>query len=79
MSGCGEAIDDTYRESSEIRTVPTLHLVVDGEYVDSDRNRGVALAYHVQSDRPVERTIYIALVTKKGVRVPTLALGAAII
>jgi len=64
MSVCGEAVDGTYRESSKIRTVPTLHLVVDGEYVDSDRNRGAALAYHVQSDRPVERTIYIALVTK---------------
>ena len=64
ISGCGETVDGTYRDSSETRTGPTLHLVVDGEYVDSERNRGVALAYHVQSDRPVERTIYIALVTK---------------
>ena len=44
MAGCGEAVDGTYRESSDTRNVPTLHLVVDGEYLDSERNRGVALA-----------------------------------
>ena len=29
MSGCGEAVDSAYSESSETQNVPTLHLVVD--------------------------------------------------
>ena len=29
MSGCGESVDSAYKESSETRNVPTLHLVVD--------------------------------------------------
>ena len=73
ISGCGEAIDSTYRESSETQNVPTLHLVLDSESSSESLAsscigmvRSVEMDCHVQSDRPVERDTYVLVNVKEG-------------
>ena len=61
ISGCSEAGDSTYRESSETRHVPTFHLVLDSQRSScgSDMRSHVGMSFHVQSDRPVEHDTYV--------------------
>ena len=54
MSGCGEAVDSTYSESSETQNVPTLHLVVDSlKYQESSLFETFQSYYEVY--RSIER------------------------
>ena len=61
ISGCSEAGDSTYRESSEARNVPTLHLVIDAKHSNSEAGdiREVAMEYHVQSNRPLQQDTFV--------------------
>ena len=73
ISGCGEAVDSTYRESSETQNVPTLHLVLDSESSSESLAsscigmvRSVEMDCHVQSNRPIERDTYVLVNVKEG-------------
>lgn len=61
IAGCSEPVDSTFRESSETRNVPTLHLVLDSQNSScgSDMRPYIGMSYHVQSDRPVEHDTYV--------------------
>lgn len=65
--GCidsGEGVESGYRESTEARYIPTIHLVVDHEYGATDPAvgyRSIGMGYHIQSDRPMERDTVILM------------------
>ena len=64
LTGCGEGFDSGYRESTEARYIPTIHLVVDHEYGATDPAvgyRSIGMGYHIQSDRPMERDTFILM------------------
>ena len=64
FTGCGEGAEIGYRESTEARYIPTIHLVVDHEYGATDPTvgyRSIGMGYHIQSDRPMERDTIILM------------------
>lgn len=90
ISGCSETVDSTYRESSESRSVPTIHLVVDEKRDDfipgsqrsvyrptsiHSNNRSVFVQYHVQADRPMEKDTFVLVRTSER---GTIALGTTV-